>query len=566
MVDELLFFILSINYLKNMKKFFKKPIVIIVIVLALGGVGWYAYSQRSQPVQYEFVTVKKDKLVQEVDVTGRVSAAESVDLAFEQGGRISFLNIKVGDKVEKNSDLARLDSAELSASLAKASAALDMEKVRLSELQKGPRAEEISISENKVSQAKQTVIDAETNLKNVKSSSETSLTNVYADTVDVINDAYSKSDDAVNKQIEGVFTGTLTVSPQLSYITSNSQAEYDSETGMVNSQNALVDLTNILSRNLNEGFEYDKALSETKTKLILIRDFLNRIGDTLNVSNSLSASALSTYRTSLNTARTNINTALTNINTQEQAILTQKQSNTTSLSSAETSVNDAKQALTIAENQLALLKAGSTSDEIASQQTKIKQAEAGVAGILAQLSNMVLRAPISGVITEVNIKRGEIVGMNTKAVSLISESEFEIKADVPEADIAKVSVGDVASVTLDAYGEDTYFNASVVSIDPAETIIEGVPNYQVTLQFNEQDARIKSGMTANVTMRTEEKDSVIAIPQRAITVRDNDKIVSILEGEIAKEVVVKTGVRDSFGNIEIIEGLSEGQKVITSIK
>ena len=211
--------------------------------------------------------------------------------------------------------------------------------------------------------------------------------------------------------------------------------------------------------------------------------------------------------------------------------------------------------------------AGTVSEQITAQEAQVKQTEAKKQNIQAQLTKTAIRSPINGIITNQDTKVGEIISANTAIVSVISEANWEIKTDVPEADIAKIEIGDKAKLTLDAYGEDVKFSATVILIDPAETVIEGVSNYKVTLHFDEKDERIRSGMTANLDILTAEKENVIAIPQRAVISKNGDKIVRILkDDETIEEVNVITGIRGSYGNIEIIKGISEGDRVIIFMK
>ena len=146
---------------------------------------------------------------------------------------------------------------------------------------------------------------------------------------------------------------------------------------------------------------------------------------------------------------------------------------------------------------------------------------------------------------------------------MISTNKYEIEANVPEADIAKIKVGNTADVTLDAYGNDVRFNVKITAIDPAETVIEGVSTYKTTFQFTAEDGRIKSGMTANLDILTDKKENVIAIPSRAVITKGADKIVTVLGNNILKEVKVTLGLRGSDGNVEIVSGISEGDKVVT---
>ena len=205
-------------------------------------------------------------------------------------------------------------------------------------------------------------------------------------------------------------------------------------------------------------------------------------------------------------------------------------------------------------------------DDINTQEAKVRAAEAGAENYRARLAKTIIRSPINGIVTKQDASAGESASINISIISIISVASFEIEANIPEVEIAKIKTGANANITLDAYGENEIFGASVSMIDPAETIISGVPNYKTTLIFNEKDERIKSGMTANIDIFLEQKISVIAIPRNAIEIIDGKKFVKIIVGEkrntevIDKEVT--TGITGSDGFVEIISGVSEGDKVI----
>jgi RND family efflux transporter MFP subunit len=186
-----------------------------------------------------------------------------------------------------------------------------------------------------------------------------------------------------------------------------------------------------------------------------------------------------------------------------------------------------------------------------------------VSSALAKIEKTIIYAPIGGIVTAQDAKEGEIVTAQATVISIISEAEFEIETNITEIDISKIEIGDKASVTLDAYGDDGGFEAVVIFIDPAEKIIEGVSTYKTTLQFMDGNDKIKSGMSADLDILTNEKNNIIAIPQRAVITKNGNKIVRILQNKEVVEVEVKIGIRGSDGRIEIIQGLKDGDEVIT---
>lgn len=192
---------------------------------------------------------------------------------------------------------------------------------------------------------------------------------------------------------------------------------------------------------------------------------------------------------------------------------------------------------------------------------ELAQAEARVRSIQADIENRILRAPFSGLITRVDAKVGESISSGIEAVSMISNGTFQIESFIPEINVALLKIGDKAVVTLDAYGAEPFL-ARVISIDPAETLQDGVSTYKAVLQFETPDPRIKSGMTANVVITTMEKANTLAVPQGIIILRNGKKFVTVINGEKKEEREITTGAISSLGQIEITGGLEEGEKVL----
>ncbi|MDO8601281.1 MAG: efflux RND transporter periplasmic adaptor subunit [bacterium] len=505
--------------MKRMLEFFRKPLGIIVIIVAVV-IGAVFFFNRPQAPKYDFVVAQKRDLIQEVSVTGRVKPAESVNLAFEKSGKVKQVLKEVGQKVTAGSALVILNSAELASQLSEAEANVRVQQAKLDELKQGTRPEEIQAQEIKVAGAKVALDDAKQNL------------------ADKLQDAFTKADDAVRNKVDQFFTNPRTTSPQaFQYLNINSQLKNDLEWDRV-----LIE--NILNNWQDSSIEVAADLSQ-------IQSFLDKAGLAVNSASAnqgLSQATLDSWKTDVATARANINTAINN------------------LTLADEKLKNAESDLASQEQELILEKAGTIAEKIIGQEAQVEQARAQVENLKIQISKATLFAPISGVISRQDAKVGEIVSANVSIVSLISESQFEIEADVPEADIAKIKTGDGAKITLDAYGNEVIFQGKVVSIDPAEKIIEGVATYKTKVQFLEKDERVKSGMTANVDITGSRKEGVVAIPQRVVITRNGDRFVNILEAGKISEKKIITGFRGSDGFVEIIDGIKEGDKIIISSK
>lgn len=564
-------------------------ITVIIIIGAISGV-YFLFIKDSSP-NYELAIVEKSNLIQEVGITGSVEPVEDIDLAFEKGGRISKVSIAVGEKVAKEQVLIELDNVDLNAELTQANAnvasaraqlnqyqaTLESEQAKLDELKKGTRPEEIQVAEVKVSNMQKALQDDRVNLVNVRDKAEVDLANLYDEIEDILNDAYLKADNAVNTQTDDLFSNDLSSNPELSFTVTDSRAETDAEHQRVLSGTAVMNLKSEIDNLSSDYGMLDASLLSAKNHLIVIRDFLSRLADALNSEVDLSDATATTYNGYINTARTNVNTELTTINDHINDISTQKVTNQNNIDTAIASVNDAENALDTAEAELALKKAGATPEQIAAQVAlvkkaeanlisggaKIREAEAQVVNIEARLEKTILRAPIDGIITRQDAKTGEIIAANVILVYLISEAQFEIEADVPEADINKISVGHPVTITLDAFSIDKRFDGLVTFIEPSERIIQDVVYYRVIVNFDAQEEDVRSGMTADINIVTAEKKDVLAVPSRTVIVaKDGSKTVRVFENGTVVTKIVTTGIRGDDGKIEILSGLAEGESVI----
>lgn len=548
------------------KSFFKRPlfyILLAAIVFTGAAISIYAASKAGKS-PYELTEVKRGQIIQEVSVTGRVKPAESVDLAFERSGKVQSIGANVGDKVSAGQTLITLNNSDLAAQVAQAQANLQREQANLDQIRSGARPEDLQIAQTAVANAQKSLADAETSLTNTKNSAELALSNLYDKIGDILSDAYVKADDAVNKQLDGIYINPDSTNPQLTFYTT-SQATADATWKRQTAGSSLRNLRNSINALPLDNVGRDAALIAADNDLTVILDFLNSLSDALAGASGISPATLSGYKSNVNLARANVNAALTAIKTQKQSIASQKAANQSNINTAQTAVNTAKSSLASAQDNLALKQAGSTAEQIKAQEAQVRYASANLQSAQAQLEKTIIRSPIAGIVTKQAAKVGEIITANTPIVSIISDAQFEIEANIPEADIAKIKIGQSAKVTLDTYGNEEIFAATVTSVDPGESIVEGVATYKTKLQFNQNDDRVKSGMTANLDILTNKKENALYIPQRALLQLNNEKFVLTPgAGNITEEKEVETGLKGTDGNLEIIGGLNEGEMIIAT--
>ncbi len=589
-------------------KFYKnKKIMGTLAVIVIAIVAGISYFGKEEPITYDTIIAEKGELIQEVSITGRVEPAESVNLSFETSGRVSAINVDVGDQVKVGQELLRLNSADIQALLNQAyagtsgaraglqqyEAAVRNQEAILADMKKGTRPEEIQIAETAVDSAEKVLEDAKKNLTNIENKADADLTNAYSSALTSLPSAVTKAKTAL-----------LTLS-DVQLANFNESGYYDNQIenakalaaqSLLGVNNAGEWATEFLSRESGGtyGLVQETVANPTNEKiedaLIKTLDALQKVKFALDIIPMIT-SISAAEKLSLDTEKLSINTAITSVSGNQQTLAVTKATNQSLISTAETGINNAESALLTAKNTLTLEQAGYTQNQIdsqvamveqskaslASQKAMLNQAYASVQQYQAQIEKTILRAPIDGIVTKMEAKVGEIIFPSSSTyevqiplISIIGEGNFEMEANIAEMDIAKIKLGDIARVTLDAYS-DSKFTAVVTFVDPAETYVEGIPTYRVKLQFDRQDERIKSGMTANIDILTNKLENVIAIPQRAVVTKDGMKLVRIAnENNEEKtttitETEVKTGIRSSDGRIEIIEGINEGDVVVTRI-
>ena len=189
-------------------------------------------------------------------------------------------------------------------------------------------------------------------------------------------------------------------------------------------------------------------------------------------------------------------------------------------------------------------------------------AKANVNAVKAQIAKTVLTAPFSGQIAKDDVALGAIASPNAPVIT-ISNNNLEIYTDIPEIDVANAKVGEDANVTLDAFGNSVIFPANIVSMDSAQSIVDGISVYGAKLKFKNLDERIKPGMTANITIFSGTSLNVLIVPVSAVIQNNGNNFVIVDKGNGQKESrEVTVGLKDNQ-NIEITSGLSLGEKVLT---
>ena len=520
-----------------MKKFvLSKKLWVAIIVVTLA-TGWF-YLKGSTgviPDSVETGKVERGEVVEIVSETGHVKAAQSVNMAFERGGRVAEILVQEGSKVKAGDVLVKLDTAVASAELTSASARLTAEKARLQELINGTDDNTLAVSKSAVTSAEIALTNAKRNLTEVTAQQNQLVLN--------IEKTLRTSD------LQAYLVGGLQENSLSSYKAPIVSGVYDSnEEGLYT-----VKLYNSSSPSGSSysvgGLEGGSAMVSTISPTPLgTRGLFLQFPDNF-AKNTTWEIPIPNTRSSLYSTNQNAYKAVVD----GRAI---------AIATAENAVKTAEGALKQSQSQLTQI-SGSTRDEkLSAQRAVVLQMQAAVDAAQVQLDNMTLVAPFSGIVTNTYTEVGQIIGATAPAVSLISVGQYELTVAISEVDIAELSIDDPAEVKFDAYDGVT-FKAHVVRIAPSAELVDGVRVFTVTLMFDEEDTLIRDGLSADIDITTAKKENVISIPTRAIYEDKTGKFVRVVSGDTVSSTYITTGLRGSDGNSEVLTGLSGGETIIT---
>ena len=213
--------------------------------------------------------------------------------------------------------------------------------------------------------------------------------------------------------------------------------------------------------------------------------------------------------------------------------------------------------------------------QLALQKASVQQAEAQLESAETELKYTKIVSPIDGIVVSKEVEVGQTVAASFQTPTLfyVAEdlSKMQIEASVVEADIAKAAVGQKVEFSVDSF-PDEVFEGRVMQVRNEAITTSNVVTYQVIIEVDNQDLKLKPGMTANVEIITSDKKQVLTVPNKALrfyvtdesgkTQRYKDKGVWILSNGNPERITVKTGIADDE-NTEIVSSeLKTGQKVI----
>ena len=228
-------------------------------------------------------------------------------------------------------------------------------------------------------------------------------------------------------------------------------------------------------------------------------------------------------------------------------------------SSKKLAMDTAKKTLT---EQEVLFKRGLTTEKEVENARKVWQdAKSSFEDAEIQIDKTTLRAPISGVLSEVSdITQGTLINQNTLIAKIVDFSKVRIDLQIPNAQISKVNIGQKLRVRNYAYA-DQHFEGEITAINPV--LDAATRTFRAVGIVENDNLALRPGMFVQADIITESHEDVVLIDRKMVQRRRGQKVVFIEEEGRAQQREVETGLEDRE-NVEILSGLEVGDQIITS--
>jgi multidrug efflux pump subunit AcrA (membrane-fusion protein) len=233
------------------------------------------------------------------------------------------------------------------------------------------------------------------------------------------------------------------------------------------------------------------------------------------------------------------------------------------LEASQLDLTKAEDDLRVAEQTINLRTHSLNPNDRAQAAAKVAQAEQHLGSLDAQLSYAIVRAPISGIVTDQALYEGSFAASGTTLVTIADISQVIIKAPFSDTVASQLKMGDAATVMpTDIPGEQMTGQVTLISrsVDPASRAVE------VWVTLENGAGRLRANGAAQVTVAANAKQDVVVVPASAVTLdatnADEGTVMVVDDASVAHETKVTVGIR-SGDKMEVTSGLEGGETVVT---
>lgn len=359
----------------------------------------------------------------------------------------------------------------------------------------------------------------------------------------------------------------------------------------------LLDKTEVAARAISESLESSRNVLDAVT---------NREYEQYNL-----APTIDRLKTTITTDIPIINKHITTLQNAKDTLDTMTNDTPLNLLNAKNAITSAEEKLKERKESLKKLEDGATPEDILNAQANVEQKQQALDKLLAgadeldvkaqqlnvkgkqnslldannTLSDYSIKVPFDCVIAQLNVSLGDTVSGGTSIATVITK-QLLAQISLNEVDVAKVKIGQKATLTFDAI-DSLSISGDIVEIDTLGTVSQGVVTYNVKIAFDTQDERIKPGMSVSAAIITEVRQDVTLVPNSAIKTQGTTSYVEMFETSAQTtnitnltsnntnstdrtvtslnppiQQIIETGIANDT-ETEVISGLNEGDMIVT---
>jgi len=490
-----------------------------------------------------------------VSATGQVETADQVNLISQVSEKVKNINVSIGQKVKAGQVLAVLENETALAQLMQAEAGLEAAEALLAEMERGARSEQMKIVQTQLENARLSFEQAEDNLENTKNKAEADMQRIYSS---ALNSLVLAGDSAKNAllfatelQYEYFEDSSLQSVEILEIKERIMELLFDEKDAGRWARRAVSNASGGLFfriKNISLPGEIEQSLEEMELVLTKVRELILEV-PIYQISEQDNAF--------LATEKSIINNQITSITSTKQGIAVQEAGNNSLIGSANIAFTQAKAGLENAQNQLDLILAGATAEQISVQKAAVKSAKAGVLQARAFYNKTIIVSPISGKIASLPVKKAELVNPGQLIASVVNDSGLKIAAYIDSSNLKKISPGN--SVIIDKKIKGTVVNVSP-AIDPIRKKVE----VEIAVEGN----NLIVGQFVNLKISVSEQalaENVYLLPLSSVRITSDKPLVFLVENQVIveKEIVLGNVIGDS---IEVLDGLDSKDNIVSSVR
>src|SRR5450830_1723706 len=524
-----------------------------------------AFAARRAGVSSMYVVAPQD-VATLTTVSGTVAPLRYATLTAQAQGAITAVYKKEGDSVKKGEIIVRIDSTSQDNQLAQAESRYRVAVTTFKTAQMTDLEQTKEQLESAVSQALAQQLSAEVNLRN------------FTD-----KDTSDQTIAGLQQQIKTAQFGLINAQNSLKSLQQDSDTSAQQQTlSDLSVTQAQLNLSNAEARLVALTTQQDPAATQSEIDAQLASIDASRLSlQNANVQNQETAA---TIAATIGQKKIQIDNATLAVEQAQDSVtaannnlaMTQKTigARANDLEVLQSNVEQAKSSVTLARASLAAFADTQKKSDLQLQSAKEQENQALLTLQAQQLTsdNYVVKAPWNGVITSLNVQVGDQATSATSATSattatVISDtSGWNVQAYVDELDVLHVKTGQDASVTMDAYPNQT-FKAKVTYVGHTlVTTSNSVSAYAIKIQFTNPPTTPVAGMTADASITTSSAKGVLAVPVESILSENGKNYVTVVSVDANNKrtttrTEVKTGIEGDV-YVQITSGLKAGDRVL----